>query len=611
MERILGLRRIRGDFFPRPGEVSLDWALKGGLDRGEDPAVYADVLPQLIRRLPTAWRPVVVAVILGLSAGLAAVLFHLAIHALNTRGLARLSEGPLSTFLIGSFLLVAGTSAAAGWLLTAFCPDAAGSGIPQLKLAYWKDFGFMPWRVVWVKFIGGILSVGGGSSLGREGPSVQLAGGLSSVLAGTLGVPKNQRRAAAAAGAAAGLAAAFNTPIAAVTFVLEEIIGDLNSRMLGGVLMAAVLGALVAHAILGEHPAFILHGQGAPHLSGYLLTPVAATLAAVAGCWFQQLALGLRARNKRPHRLPAWSRVMLGGIGVWAIGATVFVFTGRLGVFGLGYEDLSAALDGKLLWQIAALLLVAKIAATALCYGLGGCGGIFAPTLFFGGMVGAALAGAVDLVYPLAQTDKVALAVVGMCACLGAVVRAPVTGILIVFEMTHEFSLVPVLMAGALISQFVSRRMSPQNFYEAVLTQDGQHVERLVPPRSLRGWLALPAGRIANFSPQVVTDLAPDALQAFLQRHPHDRFPVVLAGRLAGVLTREEYGAASREGRAPKLEEAVTCSLSTPVREAAETIVASPSGLLVVVDPQGAVVGIITLHDIVRTQMRSADSQHD
>lgn len=573
--------------------------------------MIAEYPSRLLLRLPAPVRPVVVTVILGLAAGLAAVLFHLAIHVLYANGIERLTDASLPVFLVGSFFLVAGSSAAAGWLLTRFCPDAAGSGIPQLKLAFWKDFGFVPWRVVWTKFLAGALSVGGGSSLGREGPSVQLAGGLASQLSGFLGTPKNQRRPAAAAGAAAGLAAAFNTPIAAVTFVLEEIIGDLNSRMLGGVLLAAVLGALVAHGMLGEQPAFILHGQGAPHWTGYALTPLVAAAAALAGCWFQKVALQLRAASRRLHRIPAWSRVMLGGIGVWAIGAAVFASTGHAGVFSLGYEDLSLALDGRLLWHIAALLLVAKLAATAIAYGLGGCGGIFAPTLFFGAMTGASLAGLVGLVYPLGQADQVALAVVGMCACLGAVVRAPVTGILIVFEMTHEFALVPVLMIGALVSQIISRRLSPQNFYEAVLAQDDQHIERLVPPRSLRTWMELPAARIANFAPLVVKDLEAGALRAFLATQALDRFPVVLEGRLTGILTRTEAEAALEEARDPVQEPAVTCTLATAVREVAAKIVESPSGIIVVLGQNGGVNAVITLHDILRAQMAFANNQQD
>ena len=573
--------------------------------------MLVSLLPRLLLRLPARTRPIVVTVILGLAAGLAAVLFHQAIHFVYLHGLEALTHRSRNAFLAGSFLMVAGTSAVTGWLLTRFCPDAAGSGIPQLKLAFWKDFGYVPWRVVWVKFLGGVLSVGGGSSLGREGPSVQLAGGLTSQLAGYLGAAKNDRRTAAAAGAAAGLAAAFNTPLAAVTFVLEEIIGDLNSRMLGSVLLAAVLGALVAHGMLGAQPAFVLHGQGAPQWIGYAMTPLVAALAAVAGCWFQKLSLRTRAFNRRPHRLPAWSRVMLGGIGVWIIGASVFVYTGHLGVFSLGYEDLSLALDGRLLWQICAVLLVAKLAATALCYGLGGCGGIFAPTLFFGAMTGAAIAGAVNLVHPVSQADHVALAVVGMCACLGAVVRAPVTGILIVFEMTHEFALVPVLMIGALVSQIISRRLDHENFYEAVLAQDGQHVDRLVPPRSLRTWMELPSARIANFTPQIVTDLAPGALQDFLAGHLHDRFPLVAEGRLIGVLTRKEALAALAEAREPVPEPAVTCTPATPVREVATKIVGSPSGLVILLGKNGGVNGLITMHDLLRAQMTFATNLQD
>ncbi|MBL9203742.1 MAG: chloride channel protein [Opitutaceae bacterium] len=573
--------------------------------------MLADVVPHLLQRLPPRVRPVVVTVLLGLAAGLAAVLFHLAIHFVYQNGIEALTHRSRGAFLIGSFVLLAGTSALSGWLLTRFCPEAAGSGIPQVKLAFWKDFGFIPWRVVWVKFVGGVLSVGGGSSLGREGPSVQLAGGLASQLSGLLGTGKNERRTAAAAGSAAGLAAAFNTPIAAVTFVLEEIIGDLNSRMLGSVLLAAVIGALVAHGLLGAQPAFTLHGQGSPQWLAFALTPFVAALSAVAGCWFQKMSLGLRAINKRTHTLPPWVRTMLGGIAVWAVGSAVFIGTGHTGVFSLGYEDLSHALDGKLVWHIAALLLIAKLLATAVCYGLGGCGGIFAPTLFFGGMTGAMLAGLADLVLPLAPEDHVTLAVVGMCACLGAVVRAPVTGILIVFEMTHEFALVPVLMIGALISEMISRRIIHGSFYETVLAQDGQHVERIVPPRSLRNWMELSAARIANFSPAVVRDLAPAAVQAFLATQGHSRFPVSVDGRLSGVLTRTEALAALAASRPPVLEAAVTCSPATSVREVATKIVNSPSGIIILTDPTENVLGVITMHDLLRAQMNFARNQED
>lgn len=226
-------------------------------------------------------------------------------------------------------------------------------------------------------------------------------------------------------------------------------------------------------------------------------------------------------------------------------------------------------------------------------------------------MAGAAVAAGVGRFLPLTPADHVTLAVVGMCACLGAVVRAPVTGILIVFEMTHEFALVPALMIGALVSQMISRKLAHESFYEEVLAQDGQHVERLVPPRSLRTWMELPSARIANFSPVVITDLAPDALRAFMAGHTHDRFPVVVDGSLTGVLTRKEATDALAESRPPRLEPAVTCTPATPVREVAAKIVDSPSGLVIIVGKNGGVNAVITLHDILRNQMNFAQNQQD
>lgn len=576
--------------------------------------MIADLPARTFQRLPPRTRTIAATAIFGLAAGLIAVGFHVAIHAFYEHGIVALSHGSRTRFLVGSFLSVAVSSGIAGWLLTRFCADAAGSGIPQVKLAFWKDFGVIPWRVVWVKFVGGALSVGGGSSLGREGPSVQLASGLASNLSSVLGTPKHLRRTAAAAGAAAGLAAAFNTPIAAVTFVLEEIIGDLNSRMLGSVLLASVLGALVVHGLLGAQPAFTLQSAGAPQWYGYALTPLVAAVATVAGCWFQKAALGLRAVNKRPSALPPWSRVMLGGIAVWFIGAGVFLGTGHLGVFSLGYDDLSVALNGGMIWQIAIMLLVAKLLATAVCYGLGGCGGIFAPALFFGGRAGAALSGLAGLLLPLSAADHVTLAVVGMCACLGGVVRAPVTGILIVFEMTHEFALVPALIIGALVSQSISRQMTRQNFYDEVLAQDGQHVERLVPPRSLRTWMELPVARIANFSPVVVSDLGPGALRTLLATHRHSRFPVVKNGRLVGVIERRAAELGLAAGQAPRTEAAALCTAETTLREVQARIIESPSQFAVVLDqtgPEGRVVGLLTLHDILRAEMLFAREQEE
>ena len=484
-------------------------------------------------KLPPNTRNILQTCLYGVAAGLAVVAFQLLINVLYGATFVRLAAQSRSTFLIGSFVVMVTTSLAAGYLLNSFCREAAGSGIPQAKAAFWKDFGIIPWRTVWVKFLGGVLSIGGGASLGREGPSVHLAGGLASQLAGLTGEAKQTRRRATAAGAAAGLAAAFNTPIAAVTFVLEEIIQDLNSNLLGSVLLASVIGALIVHGLIGRQPAFSIANIEAPTWRAYVLMPFAAALAGFAGVLFQKASLELRARQMRLQKLPGWLKPAIGATLAWGIGASVFLLTGHLGVFGLGYGDLTAGLNQQLPWDIAGVLLVAKLLATVLCYGFGGCGGIFSPTLFFGGMSGLLLAGVVGLVTPLPSEDVLTLAVVGMSACLGAVVRAPVTGILIVFEMTHEFSIVPALMIGALISQAISRRLTRANFYDAILEQDGYKLEKLLPPRDMQSWQKLPVSTIANFQPIILNSLEPGEVEKILESPLLQLFPC-LAGRQTG-----------------------------------------------------------------------------
>jgi CIC family chloride channel protein len=287
----------------------------------------------------------------------------------------------------------------------------------------------------------------------------------------------------------------------------------------------------------------------------------------------------------------------------------VFLSCGHLGVFGLGYDDLSSALNARLPWTIAGVLLVTKLAATILCYGFGGAGGIFSPTLCFGGMSGVFVAGLAGLAMDLTKADHMTLAVVGMSACLGAVVRAPVTGILIVFEMTHEFPLVPALMLGALVSQAVARRLTDCNFYEAILRQDGHQLEHVIPPRDLQGWRQLPVSAITNFQPIVASDLAGNSLREMLANHPFQRFPVVENGRLAGILTRKEATAALQEGRAPHLDPATTCLPAQSIGQLQQLLIDSTTLFVVIVDqPKGRVLGIITLHDLLRAEQNYARS---
>jgi CIC family chloride channel protein len=571
--------------------------------------VLSLTLSGYLAKLPKNTRAILLTCLYAVVAGLVVVAFQMLINLFYNATFPLLARQSHFIFLIGSFCVMVFSALASGILLHCFARDAAGSGIPQAKVAFWKDFGVIRKRAIWVKFIGGVLSIGGGSSLGREGPSVHIASGLASALAGFAGEAKQNRRRAMASGAAVGLAAAFNTPIAAVTFVLEEIIQDLNSNLLGAVLLASVIGALLVHGLVGRQPAFAIAMVDAPTWRAYLLTPFVAALASLAGVFFQKASLDLRQKQIQPGKIPGWLKPAIGATLAWGIGTTVFFLTGHLGVFGLGYGDLTAGLDSQLPWKIAGVLLAAKLLATVLCYGYGGCGGIFSPTLFFGGMSGLVVAGTVNLVMPLPSADNLTLAVVGMSACLGAVVRAPVTGILIVFEMTHEFSLVPALMIGALISQGIARRMTRENFYDAILEQDGHKLEKLLPPRDLQSWQKLPVSAIANFQPVVLNNLDPAEMEKILKANAFAHFPVTQDGKLTGIASRIELAEAIAEKLAPKLAPIIRCEPRQTIRELQTLLLESPTGVAIVCDPtDGKLLGLVTLHDLLRSQINAAES---
>jgi CIC family chloride channel protein len=279
-------------------------------------------------------------------------------------------------------------------------------------------------------------------------------------------------------------------------------------------------------------------------------------------------------------------------------------------VFSLGYDDLSDALSGKdgWSWKLALLLLAAKFIATICSYGFGGCGGIFSPCLFFGCMVGIAVARLVGLEFHMAHADLVTLAVVGMSATLGGVVGAPVTGILIVFEMTHEFSLVPALMLGALVSQAISRKLNHENFYDSLLIQDGHRLERIRPPRDLLSWQQSQISGILTDKPTVVGNLEPVAIQQLLRSYPFERFPVIENGKPIGVLTRKDAQAAQAEKRPPKLEPVTTCRPDQTIRELQTLLINSTTQFVVVVDEKEAVLGVITLHDLLRAEVQKAEA---
>jgi chloride channel protein, CIC family len=574
----------------------------GGID-------LRNLLTDYVRRVPADLRTILLPFVYGLFGGLAAVAFQKGVSIIFSMfwevPSQQMQRGAFAFFSLATILAA---SIIAGLILTFVSRDAAGSGIPQVKVGFWRDFGFMPAKVVLAKFFAGAISIGGGCSLGREGPTVHIAGALASNIAGWLGVAKQGRRPALLSGAAAGLAAAFNTPLSAITFVLEEIIEDLNNRgFLAQVLIASVTATFVCHAFLGDNPAFVIPSIG--HVSGvvYLLVIPIAGLAALAGVAFQKGTLVWRDEIKRIKRVPFFLKPAVGAVLNWILGIAVFFAVAKIGVFGLGYGDLETMFYGGISGPQAALLLIAKLAATTAVYAWGGAGGIFSPTLFFGAAIGLAFTDLCGLVLHLQPSDRIALTVAGMSACLGAVVRAPITSILIVFEMTHQFSFVPLLMIGTIASQAVSRALCHTNFYSDIIERDGIELERHIPPRSLAALQSRPISTLANFSPIFASSTDREELERLCSKHPYQQFPLITNGQLIGTVNRNKI----LGGQSPKIEvdpaEAIPAHSS--IKEAVAKMVGNSMSLLVILSAtENTPIGIVTLHDVLRLQTQLSDA---
>jgi CIC family chloride channel protein len=542
--------------------------------------------------------------LLAVVAGGAVMLFHLLTLWIERQTIGRLEHVHPWQFVLGSLLSVLGGSTLASWLIVRFAPAAGGGGVLPVKLAFWREFGLMSFREAAVKLFGSALTLGSGVSMGPEGPSIQIGAATMSAAAGRTGVAKQARRAWCAAGAAAGLAAVFNAPLAAITFVLEEIIGDLNSKLVGRVVMAAVIGSLVGYAVLGPQPAFQSSPLADLTWRAWVLVPLVAVAAAAGGAYFQKAAIALRGRvHRQPTRagLKAYRPVLGAALG-WLPAVGVYLITGHAGVFGVGYGDITNAIAGKLaLWTLG-LLFAGKILATAAAVGTGGCGGIFAPSLFIGAMGGGMVAGLGSHALHLAPGETSMLVMVGMAASLGAVIRTPLTCVLLLFEVTNQWVIVPALMLAAIVSQGMARLINHHDMYEEILEQDGVDPNQVLPPRHFKRWTEIPVSALATFKPVVVRGTSSGAFAQAVESSPHGRFPVAdSSGCILGTVTRRDAALAAATGAEPMLDPPEWISAKAPVGKARKQMLAGHGDFLCIGDPaRRQLEGVLTLHDLLR-----------
>lgn len=422
-------------------------------------------------------------ILVGCLCGLVAVAFQLTIHSLERLLIERALQAPGSTWMIWTLVTPTLGGLLAGAAMTWLFPNARGSGIPQVKHALAAADGQIRFRDAAGKFLVGSMQIGSGASLGREGPLVQICAGTATLLGRLTALPAHRLKRLTPVGVAAGMAASFNAPIAAVTFTLEEIVGALDKTILSGIIVAAALAAVVGRALLGEQPIVALDAtHGLSHPASLLSCAVLGLVAAVVSVAFTRALLATRGYFRQWRSLPGWMHPAVGGLATGALAVAALHYFGATGVTGGGREALGNLVSGGYAFHALAMLCVMKATATLLSFSSGGAGGIFTPTLVIGALLGGALGQLDGAILGSASTPTETFALVGMGAVFAGVIRAPITSVLLVFEMTGNYGLVLPLMIANTTAFMLARKLSPVATYDALLAQDGL----AEPPHPLR-----------------------------------------------------------------------------------------------------------------------------
>jgi len=403
------------------------------------------------------------AVIIGIVSGLTVVCFRIAIEWTRFHLLGSSMQPSHLRVLLAPTLGGIGVAL----LVILVFKRSRGSGVNQTKAAVFIFDGYVPFRTVIGKFITCALAIGSGQSLGPEDPSLQMGAGIASALGRSLKLSREKQRLIAPIGAAAGLAAAFNAPISAVIFVIEEIIGTWSGGVLGAVILAAISSVVVMRNFLGSAPMFrvpAMEFRSPVELIGYAVLGVVSGVASLA---FLKFIAYFRPRLKQ---LPRWTQyiqpaaagLLIGIIGIWLPQ-----------VMGSGYPIIDQALHDQFLWKMLLVLGLFKILATGISFVSGTPGGMFAPTLFIGAMLGGAVGGVEHLLVPRPAQSVAAFALVGMGTFFAGFLRVPITSVFMVLEVSGNYSIIVPAIIANMIAYFISRRYQQVALFDFLARQDG------------------------------------------------------------------------------------------------------------------------------------------
>lgn len=349
---------------------------------------------------------------------------------------------------------------------------ADGMNVPDVQVAVARRGGFLPIRAALARTAASVATLGSGGSAGSEGPVAVLGSTVGSWIGRVFGFDSNQVKVMVGAGAAASISAAFNAPLAGAFFALEEILGTFSPTAFAPIVISSVIGALVSRAVFGNHPAFPIPEEYGFALSTEILVlyPLLGIVCGLVAVFFIRTYFRVQEIASRINGNP----LLLAAGGGAIVGLLVFMSNGVL----VGYGHLAVRIEvfGRLAWYALALLVVGKVLATSITLHFGGSGGVFTPSLYIGAATGGAFGSAVRQVFPQLHVAPEAYAIVGMGALVATATGAPITGILIVFEMTNDYAIVPALMMVVAIAMVLTRKLQPDTLYSGYLRRRGEHL---------------------------------------------------------------------------------------------------------------------------------------
>ncbi len=482
----------------------------------------------------------VLSVVIGLASGLLVVCFHISIEWIHLWSFgSSLSSSPLRLLLVPT---VAGLGIAA--CVMTFFRQVRGSGVNQTKAAVYIYDGYIPFRTVIGKFLLSALAIGSGQSLGPEDPSLQIGAGLASAVGRRLRLSREKIRMIAPVGAAAGLAAAFNAPISAMIFVLEEVVGQWSAGVLGAIILAAVSSAVVMRGFLGSEPLFRVPAtaNGVAHPSEFLAYGVLGVIGGFAGLTFTKVIVYLRPRLKALPRSTQYFQPAIAGLIIGIIGL------GFPQVMGSGYYFIDQAMHAQYVWQVLALLAVFKIAATTVSFTSGTPGGMFAPTLFIGAMIGGAVGGVERHFFPALTGPVGTYALVGMGTMFAAFLRAPMTSVFMILELSGNYSIILPVMVSNTIAYLISRRYQAVSLFDMLSRQDGVELPSIEEQREKTAFRVEDAMRPIRDPVLSGSETFRDALQR-IDQSSEQRFLVNLGRGVWNLIARETIQEQVRAGK--------------------------------------------------------------